>query len=53
MCLEQGQRFTLRDGVVTLGTGVVTKVLPPLTEDERTLLTAGKKARAKHLAANA
>lgn len=51
MVLEQGQRFTLRDGSLTLGTGVVTKVLPPLTEDERLSLTEGKKAREKKLAA--
>lgn len=53
MVLEQGQRFTLRDGVVTLGTGVVTNVLPDLTEDERMSLMEGKKARAKKLAAKA
>lgn len=53
MVLEQGQRFTLRDGSLTLGTGVVTKVLPPLTEDERLSLTEGKKAREKKLAAKA
>lgn len=47
MVLEQGQRFTLRDGAVTLGTGVVTKILPLLKEDERQLLTEGKKARQK------
>lgn len=45
MVLEQGQRFTLRDGVITLGTGVVTKVLTPLTEKDRLELTEGKKAR--------
>lgn len=47
MVLEQGQRFTLRDGSVTLGTGVVTKVLPPLTEKDKIELTEGKKAREK------
>lgn len=50
MVLEQGQRFTLRDGMQTLGTGVVTKVLPPLNNEERELITAGKKAREKKLA---
>lgn len=50
MVLEQGQRFTLRDGNLTLGTGVVTKVLPPLNESERMSLTEGKKAREKKLA---
>lgn len=47
MVLEQGQRFTLRDGTITLGTGVVTKVLPILTESDRLALTEGKKAREK------
>lgn len=45
MVLEQGQRFTLRDGHITLGTGVVTKILKPLSENERLALTEGKKAR--------
>jgi elongation factor Tu len=47
MVLEEGQRFTLRDGAITLGTGVVTKVLAQLNEVERLALTEGKKAREK------
>jgi len=47
MVIEQGVRFTLRDGNVTLGTGVVTKVLPQLSEKERLGLLEGKKAREK------
>lgn len=47
MVLEHGQRFTLRDGNLTLGTGVVTKVLTQLSEKERLELTEGKKARDK------
>lgn len=47
MVLEQGQRFTLRDGNITLGTGVVTKVMPSLNEKERIELAEGKKAREK------
>lgn len=47
MVLEQGQRFTLRDGTITLGTGVVTKTLQTLSEEERMQLTEGKKAREK------
>ncbi|XP_046400054.1 elongation factor Tu, mitochondrial [Ischnura elegans] len=43
MVLEQGQRFTLRDGSLTLGTGVVAKTLPPLSEKERLSLLEGKK----------
>lgn len=50
MVLEHGQRFTLRDGNLTLGTGVVTKVLPLLSEMERMSLTEGKKAREKKMA---
>ena len=45
LVLEQGQRFTLRDGALTLGTGVVTKVLKQLSERERLGLIEGKKAR--------
>lgn len=51
MVLEQGQRFTLRDGSQTLGTGVVTKTLKPLTETERLQLAEGKKAREKRAGA--
>lgn len=47
MVAEQGQRFTLRDGSVTLGTGVVTKINPRLSEADRLLLTEGKKGREK------
>lgn len=51
MVLEKGQRFTLRDGAHTLGTGVVTNVLPHLTETDKQQLNEGKKAREKRLAA--
>jgi elongation factor Tu len=47
MVVEQGQRFTLRDGTLTLGTGVITKINPRLKEDERMLLSEGKKGREK------
>lgn len=53
MVLEQGQRFTLRDGSVTLGTGVVTKILPTLNDEERKSLIEGKKSREKKSAAAA
>lgn len=53
MVLEQGQRFTIRDGKITLGTGVVTKVLPLLSQEERTQLQEGKRAREKRTAAAA
>jgi elongation factor Tu len=42
MVMEQGLRFTLRDGMVTLGTGVVTKVLPSLSIEERNKLAKGR-----------
>lgn len=51
MVLEQGQRFTIRDGNTTLGTGVITKVMPKLSELERTLLLESKKNRDKIMAA--
>ncbi|XP_012225069.2 elongation factor Tu [Linepithema humile] len=47
MVLEKGQRFTLRDGSVTLGTGVVTNTMKRLTETERVSLLEGKKATMK------
>ncbi|XP_012260730.1 elongation factor Tu, mitochondrial-like [Athalia rosae] len=47
MVCEKGQRFTIRDGNMTLGTGVITNVLPCLTETERLGLMEGKKARQK------
>ncbi|RZF36544.1 hypothetical protein LSTR_LSTR010655 [Laodelphax striatellus] len=53
MVLEAGTRFTLRDGVQTAGTGVITKCLPKLTEDERLSLHDSKKRREKKLAAAA
>lgn len=50
MALEIGQRFTLRDGNLTSGTGVVTKMNKNLTEIERQCLTESKKRREKILA---
>lgn len=47
MVVEHGQRFTVRDGHITLGTGVVTKIMPSMSEKERLELTEGKKARDK------
>lgn len=47
MVLEKGQRFTLRDGMVTLGTGVIANTLKPLTDSERHELLEGKKAQLK------
>lgn len=47
MVCEAGQRFTLRLGDLTLGTGVITKIKANLSEDERLKLMEGKKAREK------
>lgn len=33
--IQQGLRFTIRDGGITLGTGVITKILPPMTPEEK------------------
>ncbi|XP_043270008.1 elongation factor Tu, mitochondrial [Venturia canescens] len=53
MVVEKGQRFTLRDGALTLGTGVITNILKGLTEEERLSLTEGKKGREALAAAQA
>ncbi len=47
MVAEHGQRFTLRDGSTTLGTGVITKVNARLSEADRMALAEGKKGREK------
>lgn len=47
MAIEQGQRFTLREGRITAGTGVITKVLPNLNEEERQDLRKSQKQREK------
>ncbi|OAD55111.1 Elongation factor Tu, mitochondrial [Eufriesea mexicana] len=53
MVCEKGQRFTLRDGIKTLATGVITNILPGLSDDDRLLLLEGKKKIAKLMAAEA
>lgn len=50
MVLEQGQRFTLRVGGQTVGTGVITGINKRLSDEERRSLTEGKKAREKRKA---
>lgn len=47
MVFDKGQRFTIRDGKVTVGTGVVTDIKKSLSEDERIDVLGGKKAREK------
>ncbi|XP_067133270.1 elongation factor Tu-like [Centruroides vittatus] len=49
MVMEQGQKFTLRAGKRTLGTGVITKLLPSLTHEEKADLQKSKKKRMKEL----
>ena len=43
MVCEKEQRFTLRDGKITLATGVITNILPNLNEIERLEILEGKK----------
>lgn len=40
--LDQGLRFTLREAGVTLGTGVITKILPVMNTEEKTELSRKK-----------
>lgn len=47
MVCETGQRFTLRLGDMTLGTGVITKINNNLSEEDRIKIMEGKKAREK------
>lgn len=47
MVLEKGQRFTLRDGFTTLGTGVITGMMKSMTEAERQLMIEGRKGLEK------
>lgn len=51
MVLEKGQRFTLREGSVTIGTGVFTNINKNLTEEEKLYIQEGKKYREKQLKA--
>lgn len=45
--IEQGLRFTIRDGGTTLGTGVITKILPAMTPAEREKHLKGKSKEEK------
>lgn len=40
--VEHGLRFTIRDGGVTLGTGVITKIMDPMTPAEKERLRKGR-----------
>lgn len=48
MVFEKGQRFTIRDGRITLGTGVVVDYLKNMSEDERIEVVGGRKQREKN-----
>jgi len=45
--VEQGLRFTLRDGGITLGTGVITNILPPMTPAEKEKYLKGRSKEEK------
>jgi len=47
MAVEPGQRFTLRCSGLTVGTGVITKILDPLPTAEADVLHLGKKGEKK------
>lgn len=49
MVFDKGQRFTIRDGKVTVGTGVVVGLKEKLSDDERLEVLGGKKAREKRV----
>jgi len=49
MVLEEGQHFTIRDALGTIGTGKVSSIQPNMTDEEKTLLFMGKKKREKLL----
>lgn len=53
MVCEKGYRFTIRDGAMTIATGVITNVLPGLSEIERLDLLAGKRKLQKKAEAQA
>lgn len=45
MVLLPGQRFTLRNSGITVGTGVITKTNANMTKEEHELMIGGKRAR--------
>ena len=49
MVLEPGVRFTLRDGLHTISTGVITKVLTNLTDKEKEFMLFNKEKKQKIL----
>lgn len=47
MVVEKGQRFTIREGPCTVGTGVVTNILPNLTPEQKESIMMSKKTLEK------
>ncbi|KAK4337413.1 hypothetical protein RND71_044143 [Anisodus tanguticus] len=47
MAIDKGSRFTIRDGAVTLGTGVVTEIEQPMGPKEREAFLRGKTKKQK------
>lgn len=47
MVMEKGQKFTLREGPLTIGTGVITEFNPSLTPEQRESILMSKKNIAK------
>lgn len=43
MVVEKGQRFTIREGATTVGTGVVTNILPNLSGEQKETILMSKK----------
>lgn len=50
MVIEEGQHFTIRDNLGTIGTGKVTSIGENLTEDEKNFMLMNKTKKEKHLA---
>jgi len=53
MVMEDGQHFTIRDSVGTIGTGKVTQVFPNLSDEEKEIMLMNKTKREKYLAKKA
>ena len=47
MAMEAGQRFTIRDGASTIGTGVITKLLSNLTDVQKQVMALNKEKKEK------
>ena len=43
MVVEKGQRFTIREGQLTVATGVISNILPPLAPEEKESIMMSKK----------